>query len=135
MSSIDPWVSVEPSTIPAAILGPLPFVPGSVTYAIPADVVPSSANGILVFAWYAITGAINQNGWWHFTVNVAGGAQNWFSLMVAAGLASQIASPCNSQAFWLPMPVDGNLEVTLFNGQLPPAGQCEGYVEIHGYYP
>jgi hypothetical protein len=54
--------------------------------------------------------------------------------MIAAGTTSQNASPCNSQAFWLPMPVDGALEVTFFNGQLPSAGNCQGGVEIHGYY-
>jgi hypothetical protein len=134
MAGIASWISVEPSSNPAAILGPLPFIPGSVSYQIPAGVVPPSATGILVFAWYAIAGEILQPGWWHCAVNLEGGTQNWFSLMVAAGTASQAVSPCNSQVFWLPMPVDGELQVTFFNGQLPAKG-CEGGVEIHGYYP
>lgn len=134
MASIAPWIPVEPSSNPAAILGPLPFVPGSVTYEIPPGVVPPSATGILVFAWYAVAGEIPQPGWWHFAVNLEGGTQNWFSLMVAAGTTSQPVSPCNSQVFWLPMPVDGALQVTFFNGQLPSEG-CQGGVEIHGFYP
>jgi hypothetical protein len=134
MPGIAPWISVEPSSNPAAILGPLPFVAGSITYDIPTSVVPSSATGILVFAWYAIEGEINQLGWWHFAVNLEGGTQNWFSLMVAAETSSQNVSLCNSQAFWLPMPVDRALQVTLFKAQLPAEG-CEGGVEIHGYYP
>jgi hypothetical protein len=76
MAGIEPWVSVEPSSNSAAILGPLPFVPGSVTYDIPTSVVPTSATGILVFAWYAIAGEISQPGWWHFAVSLEGGAQN-----------------------------------------------------------
>lgn len=133
MTGVSPWISVEPSTNSAAILGPLPFTPGSVTYAIPASVVPASATGILVFAWYAVWGEIGQPGWWHFAVNLKDGTQNWFSLMVA-GAPAQNVSPCNSQTFWLPMPADGALQVTFFNGQLPVAG-CQGGVEIHGYYP
>ncbi|HYR07097.1 MAG TPA: hypothetical protein VEQ60_05000 [Longimicrobium sp.] len=132
---VAPWISVEPSTTPAAILGPLPWVPGSVTYDVPASVVPQSASGILVFAWYALFGRIGQPGWWHFAVNVEGGTQNWFSLLVGAATTAHDVSPCNSQAFWLPMPIDRKLEVTFFNGQLPPESGCQGSVEIHGYAP
>jgi hypothetical protein len=134
MAGIAPWIQVEPSSNPAAILGPLPFTQRSVIYPIPPNVVPPSATGILVFAWYAISGVISRNGYWHFVVSLAGGTQNWFSLMVASGNPSQSVSPCNSQAFWLPMPVDGALQVTLFNAQLPAEG-CVGGVDIHGYYP
>lgn len=134
MPSVEPWISVEPSSNPAAILGTLPFAPGSRTYDIPVTVVPASATGILVFAWYAVFGQISQPGWWHFAVNLEGGTQNWFSLMVGAATTSQDVSPCNSQTFWLPMPSDGKLQVTFFNGQLPPDG-CRGSVEIHGYSP
>ena len=135
MTSVAPWVPVEPSSNPAAILGPLPFTPGTVTYDIPATVVPAEAGGILVFAWYAVHGRIRANGWWHFAVNLRDGTQNWFSVMVGAATTTRDVSPCGSQAFWLPMPFDGKLQVTLFNGQLPEAGGCQGTVEIHGYAP
>lgn len=134
MPSIAPWVSVEPSTIPAAILGKLPLTQGGVVYEIPTSVVPSTAGGILVFAWYAVADPVPVPGWWHFAVNVGGGTQNWFSLLVAGGNTTQEMTPCNSQVFWLPMPVDGLLTVTFFNGELFPGG-CESGVEIHGYYP
>jgi hypothetical protein len=124
MAGVDPWISVEPSTNPAAILGPLPFTQESVTYPIPPGVVPPSATGILVFAWYAIAGQIPEPGWWHFAVSLDNGAQNWFSLMVASASASQNVSPCNSQVFWLPMPIDGALQVTFFNGH--PSGGVPG---------
>jgi hypothetical protein len=135
MTSVAPWISVEPSSIPAAILGPLPIAPGSVAYDLPTSVVPASATGILVFAWYAVFGRISRPGWWHFGVNLEGGAQNWFSLMVAGATLSAEVSACNSQTFWLPMPADGKLQVTFFNGQLPWAAGFESSVEIHGYSP
>jgi hypothetical protein len=135
MSPVAPWISVEPSSVPAAILGPLPMAPGSVSYDIPTRVVPASATGILVFATYAVFGRISRNGWWHFAVNLADGGQNWFSLMIAAATTSHDVSACNSQTFWLPMPCDGKLNVTFFNGQLPPDSGFTGEVEIHGYAP
>jgi len=132
MAFIAPWVSVEPSTNPAAILGRLPLTQGSVVYEIPTSVVPPTAGGILVFAFYALAGVVAAPGWWHFAVNLEDGTQNWFSLLVAGGNTSQEVTACNSQEFWLPMPVDGVLTVTFFNGELSPGG-CEGGVEIHGY--
>jgi hypothetical protein len=41
----------------------------------------------------------------------------------------------NSQAFWLPMPIDGVLSVTLATpvGQGFPSGGNRGQVELHGY--
>jgi len=132
--SIAPWVSVEPTTRPAAILGDLPLTQTSVVYPIPDRVVPSTATGILVFAWYAAAGPIPKPGWWHFAVNVGDGKQNWFSLLIAGVNPAVEVTPCNSQAFWLPMPVDCRLTVTFFNGELLP-GTCEGGVEIHGYSP
>lgn len=133
MSPVAPWISVEPSSNPAAILGPLPRAPGSVTYDIPTSVVPASPTGILIFATYAVFGRISKPGWWHFAVNLEGGGQNWFSLMIAAATTSQDVSACNSQTFWLPAPRDGKLEVAFFNGELPPASAFRGEVEIHGY--
>jgi hypothetical protein len=135
MPIIAPWISVEPSTNPAAILGPLPLTQTTVVYPIPPDVVPPTATGIMVFAWYAIDGVIPKIGWWHFGVNTANGTQNWFSLIVAGANGGNAVAASTSQVFWLPMPVDGNLEVTFFNGELPPPGQCQSGVEIHGYYP
>ena len=133
MAVIAPWISVEPANQPAAILGKLPFAQGSVAYEIPTCVVPSTATGILVFAWYAVAGPVAAPGYWHFAVNVGGGAQNWFSLLIAGGNTTQEMTPCNSQAFWLPMPIDGLLTVTFFHGVLDP-DSGEGEVEIHGYY-
>jgi hypothetical protein len=130
---IAPWINVEPSAHPAAILGELPQTQGSVVYPIPDSVVPPGATGIMVFAWYAAAGPIPRPGWWHFAVNIGGGNENWFSLIIGAA-GPQPATPCNSQVFWLPMPVDGALTVTFYNGELSP-GTCAGGVEIHGYSP
>lgn len=41
---------------------------------------------------------------------------------------------CNSQAFWLPTPVDAQLVVTLNVNDLPSTTN-QGEVEIHGYIP
>ncbi len=135
MDGITPWVSVEPLRTPRAILGPLPMVPGATTtFTIPSSVVPASATGILIFAWASIAGA-NGNGvsFWHFVVNVALRRQNFFSLLVE-GRPEPSATCVNSQAFWLPMPGDGNLQVTLFGASLP-SPHNHGEVEIHGFYP
>jgi hypothetical protein len=132
--SVEPWIAVEPATQPAAILGPLPLTQGSVVYPIPDFVVPPNATGILVFAWYSVSGPVPQSGWWHCAVNAGNGMQNWFSMMIAAVDPEQPVTLCNSQVFWLPMPVDGLLTVTFGEGLLIP-GTCEGSVEIHGYYP
>jgi hypothetical protein len=88
----------------------------------------------MLFAWYAAAGPIPVPGWWHFAVNAGGGIQNWFSLMIAGTGPTHPAMPCNSQVFWLPMPVDCVLTVTFHHGELLP-GTCSGGVEIHGYYP
>ncbi len=128
-----PWIPVEPSTTPAAILGPLPFKRGSVTLPIPRSVVPSSAGGILVFAWAALSGKNPPLAYWHFAARLPDGTGDWFSLLVAGDPTGQSVS-CNSQAFWLPMPADGNLVVSLHVSDLP-AAQNRGEVEIHGYYP
>ena len=135
MDRITPWVSVEPLRTPRAILGPLPMVPGTTnTFALPSSVVPASATGILVFAWASIAG-VNVGGvsFWHVAVKVASGTLNFFSLLVE-GSAQAGGSCVNSQAFWLPMPLDGKLQVTLFGAALP-SSQNHGEVEIHGYYP
>ncbi|MDQ3281411.1 MAG: hypothetical protein M3Q69_08365 [Acidobacteriota bacterium] len=126
-----PWINVEPSTTPAAMLGELPKTQGSVVYPIPGTVVPPGATGIMVFAWYAVAGTIARPGWWHFAVNTGSGVANWFSLMIA-GAGAQPVTLCNSQEFWLPMPVDGALTVTFFHGELLPSA-CASSVEIHGY--
>ena len=135
MDRITPWVSVEPLREPRAILGPLPMVSGATsTFAIPSSVVPARASGILVFAWASIAG-VNAGGvsFWHMAVKVVSGRQNFFSLLVE-GSAQAGASCVNSQAFWLPMPLDAQLHVTLFGAALP-SRQNQGEVEIHGYYP
>ena len=133
MTGIQPWVAVYPAQNPPAILGDLPMKPGTVTFEIPTSVVPSDATGILVFAWCAITGDNPGGGYWHVGVNVPGG-QNWFSLMVVGSRFTERATVFNSQAFWLPMPSDGTLSVTLNGSNFPSAGN-RGEVEIHGYIP
>jgi hypothetical protein len=131
MAFVEPWIPVEPSDNPAAILGPLPFEPRTVTYPIPPSVVPPEATGILVFAWCAVSGPI-ETGWWHIGVNTGEGLNDWFSLLIGTAAPGREVAVCNSQVFWLPMPVDGAVEVTFYRGVLPPGG-CAGEVEIHGY--
>lgn len=133
MNGVSPWISVEPSTNPQAILGPLPFTRGSVTYTIPEAVVPDEASGILVFAWTALAGMNPGKAWWHFAVNVNGGMQNWFSMLVAGDPTGGTVQS-SSQVFWLPFPSDRQLEVTLFANDLP-SGRNDGGVEIHGFLP
>jgi len=134
MPDIPAWVSVYPTDNPAAILGKLPMRPGTVTFPIPTSVVPSDATGILVFAWCAITGKNVGAGYWHMAVNIPDGAQNFFSLMVVGSAGAESATVFNSQAFWLPMPTDGALSVTLAGAKFPDPGNG-GEVEIHGFMP
>jgi hypothetical protein len=130
---VAPWISVEPNKTPAAILGPLPFKRGSVTLSIPRTVVPASATGILVFVWAALSGKNAPLAYWHVASTLADGSRNWFSILVAGDPSGQSVA-CNSQAFWLPQPTDGNLIVTLFANDLLSSGN-RGEVEIHGYSP
>ena len=135
MSVVAPWVPVEPSNTPTAILGSLPFSRGSTTFTIPTEVVPATATGILVFMWAALSGSNASIAYWHAAVNIAsddGGAQNWFSLLVAADASG--GTTVNSQEFWLPTPVDGLLTVSLHLNDLSSSSN-QGQVEIHGYYP
>ena len=141
MPRVASWISVEPSANPAAILGPLPFVGGEKVYPLPASVVPPNAEGILIFAWAALAG-VNTSltggkaplAYWHFASALPDGSHNWFSLIVAGNSVAGGGVQCNSQAFWLPMPRDRCLRVTLTGGPLSsPVNQ--GEVEIHGYYP
>jgi hypothetical protein len=133
LRAVTPWISVEPDKNPAAILGPLPFKRGSVTFPIPRTVVPASATGILVFAWAALSGKNAPLAYWHVASTLADGSRNWFSLLVA-GDPNGLSASCNSQAFWLPQPADGSLHVTLFANDLLSSSN-HGEVEIHGFYP
>ena len=133
MIGIAPWVSVEPNKNSAAILGNLPFSQGSVTFRIPTTVVPTGAGGILVFAWAILTGANSPFAYWHFISRPGVQRQNWFSMLIAGDPAGR-STTGNSQAFWLPMPADRLLTVTLFANDLASATN-RGEVEIHGYYP
>ena len=128
-----PWIPVEPSTQPAAILGPLPFKRGSVTLPIPPSVVPANAGGIRVFAWAALNGKNPTLAYWHVASPLPDGASDWFSLLVAGDPTARSVT-CNSQAFWLPMPADGRLTVSLNVNDLP-SPENDGEVEIHGYLP
>ena len=129
---VAPWIAVEPSTNSNAILGSVPFTMASVTFNVPANVVPQDATGILVFIWAKLAGANASAAYWHTAVNVGGGRQNWFSMVVAADAAGN--TTVNSQEFWLPAPTDGLLTVSLHLNELTsPLNQ--GQVEIHGYYP
>lgn len=121
---------MEPSTNPAAILGSLPFTLGPVTLPVPTTVVPTNATGILVFAWAALSGANPAVAYWHVASTLADGTQNWFSLLVVGDPNGGVT--CNSQEFWLPPTVTGNLIVTLYANDLPSASN-RGEVEIHGY--
>jgi hypothetical protein len=133
MIRVPPWVPVQPSTNPAAILGNLPFAKGSVTLAIPESVVPCDATGILVFAWAVLSGENPSRAYWHIASANADGSSGFFSLFVG-GDPKGSSVTCNSQAFWLPPPVDGSLVVTLNLNDLP-SGTNKGEVEIHGYIP
>jgi hypothetical protein len=134
MSVITPWTSVYPADTPAAILGNLPMKQGTVSFAVPTSVVPADAAGILVFAWCAITGSNPGMGYWHVSVNLSGGGANFFSMIVVGAPHGERPTLFNSQAFWLPMPSDGNVNVTLAGADFPGPGN-EGEVEIHGYLP
>ena len=141
MHRIAPWIPFEPTTSNGGILGSLPLNPGSVSFPIPSSVVPSGAGGVLVFAWARLSGVNPKIAYWHVGASVASGTQDWFSLLVASDPANQ-TFVCNSQAFWLPMPEDGRLTVTLLVPEprpikRPGEAEIQGYgeVEIHGYYP
>jgi hypothetical protein len=127
------WIPVEPNKNPAAILGPLPFRRGSVSLPIPASVVPATATEILVFAWAALSGKNPPLAYWHMAAEVGPHRRDFFSLLVA-GDPTGASVMCNSQAFWLPMPRDGNLIATLHAADLT-SPTNKGEVEIHGYSP
>jgi hypothetical protein len=133
VASPSAWIPVEPNKVPSAILGPLPFRISSVTLPIPTAVVPSTATGILVFAWAALSGRNSPLAYWHVASETASGQRDFFSLMVA-GDPNGASVMCNSQAFWLPMPRDGELIVTLHAADLS-SPTNRGEVEIHGYSP
>lgn len=131
--AVSPWVAVSPASNPDAILGSLPMALGTTTYDLPTSVVPADATGILVFVWCAISGANSGGGYWHTAVNVGDGTQNWFSLLAVGTRQTERVVLFNSQAFWLPMPSDGKVSVTLAGSSFP--GNNKGQVEIHGYMP
>ncbi|MBI3568171.1 MAG: hypothetical protein HY084_08230 [Gemmatimonadetes bacterium] len=131
MSRVAPWVAVEPSTTPAAILGNLPMTQGSVSFPLPASVVPAGASGLLLFAWASLAGKNPSLAYWHVASTLPDGSQDWFSLLVA-GDPSGRGVVCNSQAFWLPPSASGAITVSLHLNDLPSPGN-QGQVEIHGY--
>jgi len=133
MAAISPWIAVSPAGNPDAILGNLPMAVGTVTYDLPTSVVPADATGILVFVWCAISGANSGGGYWHTAVTLADGSQNWFSLLAVGTQQAERVVLFNSQAFWLPMPDDAKVSVTLAGSSFP--GSNKGQVEIHGYMP
>jgi hypothetical protein len=104
-----------------------------VTFAIPPSVVPPTASGILVFAWAALSGKNSPLAYWHMVSVAEAGRRDFFSLLVA-GDPTGASVACNSQAFWLPMPLDRKLIVTLYAADLP-SPTNRGEVEIHGYAP
>ena len=129
MFRVAPWIPVEPSKVGAAILGKLPLKPGTKVMPVPSTVVPAGAGGILMFAWARFAGPNPPFAYWHVGARLADGTENWFSLLVT----SDGGTVCNSQVFWLPMPADGNIVVRLYAAA--PLSNCDGEVEIHGYYP
>lgn len=103
------------------------------TLPIPESVVPQGATGILVFAWAILRGVNPNPAYSHVAVAISEWETNGFSLLIA-GNPTDAGVVCNSQAFWLPAPIDGKLVVTLNANDLPsPSNQ--GELEIHGFYP
>ena len=132
MEVVGPWIAVQPRQKPTAILGKLPLQSGVThRFKIPGNVVPDGATGILVFAWAGITANTGGVCYWHVAVDVPGGGNNFFSLLLSC---TSGGSATNSQAFWLPMPTDRILHATMF-GPVVPGSASDGEVEIHGYYP
>lgn len=125
-----PWTPLQP----VIILGDLPMKAGTVTYALPTELREAGATGLLVFAWCALVGGNRVSGYWHVAAEVAPGVPNFFSLMGVGG-ADPTGTAFNSQAFWLPMPVDGALSVTLAvsAGDGFPSVANRGMVEVHGF--
>ncbi len=123
-----PWVELTP----VHILGKLPFASGaSPSWPVPVGVVPSTACGLLVFAWARLEGVNPVATYWHMNVRTTDGRTNWFSLLVPGDPSGQSITGA-SQAFWLPMPADRQLTVTVrTTGMLSRANM--GQVEIHGY--
>lgn len=131
MNGVGPWVAVQPLMNPAAILGKLPMRAGVTNrFHIPVSVVPPTATGILVFAWAGVSSAgAGGVSAWHVSVTIPGGGDNFFSLLVKTLPG---AAATGSQEFWLPMPRDAVIRVTLLGADLPATGNS-GEVEIHGY--
>ncbi len=107
---------------------------GTVRYPVPPALRAAGATGLLVFAWCALEGVNAAMGYWHMAVQAAPDVQNWFSL-IGVGAKQDAAAAFNSQAFWLPMPIDGALTVTLVTpvGDGFSSPRNKGQVEIHGY--
>lgn len=132
MNGAGPWVAVQPRDNPAAILGKLPMKPGVThRFEIPVGVAPTSASGILVFAWIGASAGAGGVSFWHVSVGVPGGGVNFFSLLIDRTSGSPAT---NSQAFWLPMPADRVVHATMFGADLSET-TSSGEVEIHGYFP
>jgi hypothetical protein len=93
------------------------------------SVEPNDVPGAILGALPMATGSI-----WHFTVDTKIGSRNWFSMLVVGNPTPTDTVADNSQAFRLPMPADGALEVTLMGSPLT-SGMNNGQVEIRGYYP
>jgi hypothetical protein len=131
-NGVGPWIAVQPSQKPAAILGKLPMQSGVThRFKIPVSVVPDGATGILVFAWVGVAAALGGVSYWHVGIGVPGGGVNFFSILVSC---SSGTNATNSQAFWLPMPADRIVHATVHGAALPVA-RSTGEVEIHGYIP
>ena len=86
---------------------------------------------MLVFAWVRLDGVNPVATYWHMTVDVPGGGTNWFSLL-APGDAAGRSITGGSQAFWLPIPADRLLTVSLGTSR-PMSRSNIGQLEIHGY--
>ena len=128
--TVTPWVPIGQ----VAVLGNLPMTQETVRYLAPASLRAAGATGLLVFAWCALEGVNAAMGYWHTSVQVAPGVQNWFSL-IGVGSKQESAAAFNSQAFWLPMPIDGVIAVTLVTpvGDGFSSTRNKGQVEVHGY--
>ena len=131
------FTTAAPAFDLVGVLAEWPTVWAAGAYLATAAVIAGVVAGVPGFIDYLYTvppgSSAKKRATWHMAVNLAGGGQNWFSLM-GVGSSEGRATGFNSQAFWLPMPYDGMLNVSHAGGTFT-SGANAGEVEIHGYMP
>ena len=119
MTGVGPWIAVQPREKPAAILGKLPMKAGVMhRFKIPGTIVPSTATGILVFAW---VGHQRRSRRRLVLARRRWRSRGWRELLLPPGGLLVRRRATNSQAFWLPMPADRIVQATLSGADLPGA--------------